>query len=356
MGSTTELRQEPQHAMRSGFLPDRIVHLHPTRLCNLACLHCYSESDQRQRTALDPDLLCAALDVLRNEGYALLSLSGGEPLVYPALGAVIAHARAIGFRVTMITNGLLASERNDHLLDLLDGLAISFDGMADTHNVLRGRTDAFERACDALQRNAARGRRVAAAISLTRNALSELPDLADHLVSLGAKALQIRPVARAGRARGLDDSSFFSATDQARLYLVVHALRQELPEEIALHCDLAPTEGLWRQRDAYAGLLGWGMGTLHDERPLADLINPLVITDTGTLKPIAFDFDARYDLLKIDDVSALKLRDYKRERLSAFQELVGGALAGLDGRGGLVDWFDHCTRLSERVGSRGQST
>lgn len=349
MGSAADVRPEQQQAMRSGFLPDRIVHLHPTRLCNLACLHCYSESDQRQRTALDPELLCAALDVLRAEGYALLSLSGGEPLVYPPLGAVIAYARSIGFRVTMITNGLLATERNDDLLDMLDGMAISFDGMAETHNTLRARADAFERACDALQRNAARGRPVAAAISLTRNALVDLPDLADHLVSLGARALQVRPVARAGRARMLDDSSFFSAADQARLYLVVHALRQELPENVTLHCDLAPTQGLWNQRDAYSGLLGCGKDTPHEERLLADLVNPLVITDTGALKPIAFDFDARYDLLRIGDVSEERLRDYKRERLSPLQDLVGGALAGLEGQGGLVDWFDHCARLSARA-------
>jgi len=33
------------------------------------------------------------------------------------------------------------------------------------------------------------------------------------------------------------------------------------------------------------------------------------------------------------------------------QELVGGALAGLRDRQGLVDWFDHCTRLSEARGA-----
>jgi Fe-coproporphyrin III synthase len=38
---------------RSGFLPDRIVHLHPTRLCNLACLHCYSTSAPSFTEALD---------------------------------------------------------------------------------------------------------------------------------------------------------------------------------------------------------------------------------------------------------------------------------------------------------------
>jgi hypothetical protein len=41
------------------------------------------------------------------------------------------------------------------------------------------------------------------------------------------------------------------------------------------------------------------------------------------------------------------VREYKRERLTGLQELVGGALAGLREENGLVDWFDHCTRLSE---------
>jgi Fe-coproporphyrin III synthase len=348
VSSVAELEQVHHDAVRSGFLPDRIVHLHPTRLCNLACLHCYSESDQRQVAALDPAPLCAALDVLRAEGYALLSLSGGEPLVYPHLHTVITHAKSIGFRVTMISNGLLVNDRNDAVLDLLDGMAISFDGMSETHNRLRGRADAFDRACRAVQRSAERGRPVAAAISLTRDAMPDLPDLADLLVSLGARALQIRPVARAGRARALGEDNFFTAADQARLYLIVLALQRELPDA-TLHCDLAPATGLWEQREAYAGLLGCGKDAPHVERPLSDLVNPLVITDTGALKPIAFDFDRRFDLPSLHEVSEMALRQYKQVQLPALQELVGGALAGMKDRPGLVDWFDHCARLSERA-------
>lgn len=338
--------------MRSGFLPDRIIHLHPTRLCNLACLHCYSESDPQHKAALDPVALCRALELLRAEGYAVISLSGGEPLVYPPLRAIVERSRELGFRVTMISNGLLATERMDPVLALLDGMAISFDGLAATHNALRGRPDAFERACAALQRLAAQGRPVAAAISLTRDAIPELPDLADHLVSLGARALQIRPVARAGRARTLADTAFYGPNDQLRLYLVVLALEQEMPEGVRVHCDLAPAQGLWQQRDAYAGLLGSCEALPHEDRPLAELVNPLVITETGALKPIAYDFEGRFDVASIDDLSSDRLRDYKRHRLSGLQALVGSALTGLQGRAGLVDWFDHCTRLSEACAGR----
>lgn len=333
--------------MRSGFLPGRIVHLHPTRFCNLACFHCYSDSDPRQRLALDGAAVCRGLTVLRAEGYEAVSLSGGEPLIYSDLASTVAHARDLGFRVTMITNGLLATEANDSLLTLFDGMAISFDGLADTHNVMRGRPQAFEHACLALRRLAEMGRPVSAAISLARTAIPELPDLADHLVSLGAGALQIRPVARAGRARWLAREAFYSASDYARLYLVVLALQKELPGEVRIHCDLAPAQGLWQQRDSYAGLLGSCNALALEDRPLADLVNPLIITETGMLKPIAYDFDSRFDVLPLEDLSQDRLRSYKQHGLLSFRVLVGSALASLQSRHDLVDWFDYCTRLAE---------
>jgi pyruvate-formate lyase-activating enzyme len=329
---------------RSGFLPDRIIHLHPTRLCNLACLHCYSESGPQQRGGLDPAAVGSALEVLRGEGYEAVSLSGGEPLVYPDLAAVVRSAKALGFRVTMITNGLLV-DRQASLLGELDGMAISFDGLADTHDAVRARAGAFEKASAALGRLAADGLPVAAAISLTRHAIPELPDLADHLVALGAKALQIRPVARAGRAKAMSDGAFYSVADRARLYLVAAALQQEL--EVRVHCDLVPAQGLWRERGAYAALLA----TCEDssQRPLADLVNPLVITDDGVLKPIAYDFDARFDVAALDGLSTERLRGYQEQRLAEFRDLIGAALARLRDTADLVDWFDGCARLSEEV-------
>lgn len=334
--------------LRSGFLPDRIIHLHPTRLCNLTCVHCYSQSSPLQRAALDPRELCAALQVLRAEGYEVVSLSGGEPLVYRDLRVVVDRAREMGFRVTMITNGLLAGGSNAPALAKLDGVAVSFDGLAPTHDEIRARAGAFDHACAALRQLAETGRPVAAAISLTRQAIPELPELADHLVELGARALQIRPVARAGRARSMSESTFYSASDRARLYLVSAALKQELGPGVRVHCDLAPTQGLWRQREDYAALLAT-CDTLHaSKRPLADLVNPLVITDLAVLKPIAYDFDPRFDLPSLDGLNAERLRVYKQERLVDLQQLIGGALADLELRHELIDWFDWCARLSEK--------
>jgi Fe-coproporphyrin III synthase len=336
---------------RSGFLPDRIIHLHPTRLCNLACLHCYSESGPNQRGGLEAAAVTSALEVLRAEGYRVVSLSGGEPLVYRDLGAVVRSAKELGFRVTMITNGLLVGGPRGAIVSELDGMAVGFDGLTETHDRIRARPGAFDGGCAALRQLAADGRPVAAAISLTSEAIPELPDLAYHLAGLGARALQIRPVARAGRAKSMSPSAFGTDADRARLYLVAAALSQELAPDVAVHCDLAPAQGLWRRREAYAALLAScdGAGTAP---PLAELVNPLVITDDGRLKPIAYDFDARFDVAELDGLTHERLRHYEEDGLADFRDLVGRALATLEDQRELVDWFDFCTRLSEAEPAR----
>lgn len=349
MSSTTEAAAGGTNGNRSGFLPDRIVHLHPTRLCNLSCSHCYSESGPDRRGGLDPASVTDALGVLRGEGYETVSLSGGEPLVYGEIGTVVRRAKEMGFRVTMVTNGLLVDRPNASILPELDGVAISFDGLAETHDAVRGRAGAFDRACAALRQLADDGRPVAAAISVSREAIPELPDLAYHLAAQGARALQIRPVARAGRATSMSPAALGGDADRARLFLVAAALGQELEPDLRVHCDLAPAQGLWREREAYAALLASG-GDGAAAQPLAELVNPLAITDEGRLKPIAYDFDARFDVTSLDGLTPERLCRYREERLAGFRDLVGHALASLEDRREFVDWFDLCTRLSEAPG------
>ena len=98
--------------------------------------------------------------------------------------------------------------------------------------------------------------------------------------------------------------------------------------DVRMHCDLAPAQGLWQQRDDYTCLLGSCQDLRYEDRALAELVNPLVITETGTLKPIAYDFEGQVDLTSIDDLPSDRLRDYKRHRLPRQQSLVSGALVG----------------------------
>lgn len=341
----------------SGFLGSRIVHLHPTRRCNLACAHCYSHSGPDERGELAPAALLDALARLREEGYEQVSLSGGEPLVYRGLTELMSGLKRQGWRITMISNGLLADERHEADLARLDGLAISFDGPREVHDSVRGRVGAFDRACTALRRAAAAGRPAAAAISLSRPALPLLPDLIDELLECGAAAFQIRPVAAAGRAAALQPRWFHGEADRARLALVVQALQDEWPQ-VPIHCDLAPAQALWRQRADYTALLadcngagesGCGIGESLARRPLADLINPLVIDERGMLRPLAYDFDDRFDLGPLDVVQPQRLAAAKARVVPMLRELIGSGLSALQHSRDFIDWFDHCARRSSRV-------
>jgi Fe-coproporphyrin III synthase len=281
--------------------------------------------------------------VLRVEGYSQVSLSGGEPLVYRPLGRLVERAHELHFRVTVVTNGLLAQRRLGPMLPLLDGIAVSFDGLLDRHNAMRGREDAFDRAAVALRWLAEQGAPVGAAISLTRDGIPELPELADRLVELGdpgAPGRARRPCPRAG----------FELLPRRQRQGAPVPRRPRAADGATRGADAVrprPRAGAVGQRDAYAGLLADCGDAASADRPLADLVNPLVITDTSALKPIAYDFDDRFDVGSLDGLSQEALRSYKQERADDLRALVGGALAGIADRNDLVDWFDHCARLSE---------
>ena len=157
-------------------LPARVVHVHPTRVCNLACAHCYSTSSPSAGPALDPEQLGDALAVLRNEGYEILSISGGEPLVYRDLGRLASIASDLGYGVHVVTNGLLLSKRRVAALrEHVQLMAVSFDGTEATHNEVRGRPDAFRKANAGLTTLAEAGMPFGIAFGVSRKSLPDVP-------------------------------------------------------------------------------------------------------------------------------------------------------------------------------------
>lgn len=344
-------RSNPDAHLASGFLPARILHLHPTRRCNLTCSHCYSASSPHQDSGVNPTLWAQVLPLLRREGYDQVSLSGGEPLLYEGLENLVSSAVDEGFRLTLISNGILINKTTSQmnkLLKKLDGIAISFDGLAHRHDAIRGRSGVFQHACDAIMVLLDLGLPVAAAISVTHDGIEELPDLVYYLVSLGVTAVQIRPVAAAGRAALTPHSLITSNGDQLRLYLVVKALAVELASRVSVHGDLVPAGALWNQREAYRSLLAHSPMT-DSPMPtlLSDLVNPLVITDTASMKPVAFDMHSDFDLGVLDQLSSPSLmQDYRNVGAVKLKELVHQALQSMALISGVVDWYDYLARTS----------
>ncbi len=114
---------------------DRLLHplaaaYYVTTQCNLNCAYCEDFGQERNEQGAPSLPLQDAkrvLDVIRS-GTDHLILTGGDPLLYPDLQPLAAHARQeLGFRhLTLQTNGLLLA-KHESLLPFLDRLVISLD-------------------------------------------------------------------------------------------------------------------------------------------------------------------------------------------------------------------------------------
>lgn len=128
------------------------VTLRVTMRCNLRCrmchvVHAQDETAQRLRGVRDIplDLAKRTIDQLSETG-TYVCFSGGEPLLYRDLPALISHARERGVVTTLATNATRLEEQAEQLVTSgLKVATISLLGPPDVHNETTGVPDAFER-------------------------------------------------------------------------------------------------------------------------------------------------------------------------------------------------------------------
>jgi len=136
---------------------------------------------------LNIDLLQAAVADAAAIGYKVMSVSGGEPLLYPALGQLLHAAHDAGLVTTVTTNGMLLEQRQ---LDVLradcDLVAISLDGIPESHNFMRNSPRAFDEMCARLPALRASGIPFGFIFTLTFHNVHELDWVAEFAVEQGA--------------------------------------------------------------------------------------------------------------------------------------------------------------------------
>src|SRR6202789_1390878 len=116
-GRAAHRRLREVRMLAKGLLSTRhplLVHIIPMRRCNLACTYCNEFDDFSDPVPLDE--MKRRIDKLASLGTAIVTISGGEPLLHPDLDEVIRHIRKRGMIAGLITNGyLLVPERIERL-------------------------------------------------------------------------------------------------------------------------------------------------------------------------------------------------------------------------------------------------
>src|SRR5687767_498461 len=106
-----------------------LAHMIPIRRCNLACTYC-NEFDSVSAPVPTEEMF-ARIDRLAALGTAVITLSGGEPLLHPDVVQIIRHIRNRGSIAELITNGYLLTVARIKELNTagLDHLQISIDNV-----------------------------------------------------------------------------------------------------------------------------------------------------------------------------------------------------------------------------------
>ncbi|MHC2999932.1 radical SAM protein [Microbacterium sp. HJ5] len=320
-----------------------IVQVHPTRRCNLTCLHCYSSSGPRVDATTPIEQLAGALDDAVALGYSVLSVSGGEPLLYRPLLELLDHARALGMRTTVTTNGLLLSERRlGELAGRVDVMAISVDGRPETHDVMRNSAGAFAKLQSRLPHVARSGIPFGFITTLTQSNVDEVEFVVALAARFGAALVQVHPLEPVGAAR---HNLAGAVPDEKELgFAMFEGLMQSAMQDgVKVHVDVA--------RAADIAALAMPAPSAPRGR-LGDWLSPLVIETDGTVVPMTYGFARRFALGSLADRRLAELAGAWDER--PFVDLCAAVRDRILGeRRPFFNWYEEVRHAAARsVGAR----
>lgn len=121
-----------------------------TRRCNARCATCLWRSDADETAAPDsPELSSDDVAWLYAragaDGFPLLVIWGGEPLLRSDLPGLLSVACSAGLSVVLITNGWLLPEKWLDLRGKVRTLIVSLDDLGEAHDAMRGLPGLFAR-------------------------------------------------------------------------------------------------------------------------------------------------------------------------------------------------------------------
>lgn len=101
----------PSHLLQFSADKKPVVVWNVTKACNLRCVHCYAEANNKPaENELTTEEGFQLLEDLARFGSPVVLFSGGEPLVRPDILTLIEKAVSLGLRAVLSTNGTLIDE------------------------------------------------------------------------------------------------------------------------------------------------------------------------------------------------------------------------------------------------------
>ncbi|MEJ2673203.1 MAG: adenosyl-hopene transferase HpnH [Deltaproteobacteria bacterium] len=185
-----------------------VLMLEPTHQCNLACKGC--GRIQEYRDSLGQSLtLAECLGAVEECGAPVVTVTGGEPLIYPPVFELLEELVHQRKHIYLCTNAILLEKslprlpRSERLT-----LSLHMDGLAPTHDLILGRPGVFNLAVKAIKAAKAQGFRVCTNTTIYKETdLQEIEILFAYLADIGVDGLLVSP---AFSFAGVNDELFMS--------------------------------------------------------------------------------------------------------------------------------------------------
>jgi 12,18-didecarboxysiroheme deacetylase len=222
-------RRLPSHLLQFSVDKRPVVVWNVTRRCNLRCAHCYSRSsDAYANRELSNAEGKALIEDLARMGCPVLLLSGGEPLARPDTMELCEHARRLGLRVVLSTNGtLLSRDVAAQLRELgVSYVGISLDGLRDRHDRFRGVRGAFDAAMAGLRQCRDVGLKVGLRFTIHKGNACEVPEIFDLVKQEGIPRVCFYHLVYSGRGTALMQEDLTHQETRAILDLIMDKTKE----------------------------------------------------------------------------------------------------------------------------------
>lgn len=185
----------------------KIVSWNTTNACNLYCAHCYRGSGEEAAGELTTAEGMTLIEDIARAGFQIMIFSGGEPLLRPDIFDLIHHAREVGLRPVLGTNGTLLTLETARALKEAGLMAagISLDSLdAAAHDRLRSQQGAWQAAVNGMQHCRAVGLPFQIHTTVMDWNEAEITQITDFAVEIGARAHHIFFLVPTGRGEDIE--------------------------------------------------------------------------------------------------------------------------------------------------------
>ena len=193
-------------------VPRPVVVWNCTRQCNLRCIHCYANANNRKSPEeMDTASGKAFIRDLADFGVPVILFSGGEPLLRKDLFELARLAREQGMRVALSTNGTPIDRSIAEEISSIGfaEVGISLDGIGANNDRFRGKDGAYQAALEGIRHCVSLGLRVSLRLTITRFNYQEIPAIFRLVEEEGIDRVCFYHLAYSGRGDSLrkDDIS-----------------------------------------------------------------------------------------------------------------------------------------------------